>query len=166
MLGTPLLLSPILLLASHSPPARCAYVVSAFSSGKKDRGIISSDYCYCVAFIFAFCFGSHDGSLLDPGASPPSSHLPSPSCTFPTPWRLRHKLDSHGLHEGEPHIQSNPFTMTMMVFQGVQMMYIGSLMVALAVEESGLHRRIALTALSLAVRKASQLNTNNGENRL
>ena len=36
--------------------------------------------------------------------------------------------------------------------QGVQMMYIGSLMVALAVEESGLHRRIALNALSLAVR--------------
>ena len=32
------------------------------------------------------------------------------------------------------------------------MMYIGSLMVALAVEESGLHRRIALRALSLAVR--------------
>ena len=36
--------------------------------------------------------------------------------------------------------------------QGVQMMYIGSLMVALAVEESGLHRRIALNALSLAVK--------------
>ena len=32
------------------------------------------------------------------------------------------------------------------------MMYIGSLMVALAVEESGLHRRIALNALSLAVK--------------
>ena len=27
MLGTPLLLSPILILASHSPPARCAFVV-------------------------------------------------------------------------------------------------------------------------------------------
>ena len=39
--------------------------------------------------------------------------------------------------------------------QGVQMMYIGSLMVALAVEESGLHRRIALNALSLAVRKSN-----------
>ena len=38
--------------------------------------------------------------------------------------------------------------------QGVQMMYIGSLMVALAVEESGLHRRIALNALSLAVKIA------------
>ena len=36
--------------------------------------------------------------------------------------------------------------------QGVQMMYIGSLMVALAVEESGLHRRIALNALCLAVK--------------
>ena len=43
-------------------------------------------------------------------------------------------------------------SLTMVVFQGVQMMYIGSLMVALAVEESGLHRRIALKALSLAVR--------------
>ena len=38
------------------------------------------------------------------------------------------------------------------------MMYIGSLMVALAVEESGLHRRIALRALSLAVRKSNQMN--------
>ena len=38
------------------------------------------------------------------------------------------------------------------------MMYIGSLMVALAVEESGLHRRIALSALSLAVRKSTQMN--------
>ena len=36
-------------------------------------------------------------------------------------------------------------------------------MVALAVEESGLHRRIALRALSLAVRKSSQMNTNNRE---
>ena len=52
-----------------------------------------------------------------------------------------------------------------MVFQGVQMMYIGSLMVALAVEESGLHRRIALRALSLAVRKFTQIYTNNGSNR-
>ena len=52
-----------------------------------------------------------------------------------------------------------------MVFQGVQMMYIGSLMVALAVEESGLHRRIALRALSLAVRKFTQIYTNNGSDR-
>ena len=48
------------------------------------------------------------------------------------------------------------------VFQGVQMMYIGSLMVALAVEESGLHRRIALGALSLAVRKSNHMNWRKG----
>ena len=42
-------------------------------------------------------------------------------------------------------------TTAMVYMKGVQMMYMGSLMVALAVEESGLHRRIALTALSMTV---------------
>lgn len=38
----------------------------------------------------------------------------------------------------------------MVYMKGVQMMYLGSLMVALAVEESGLHRRLALKAITLA----------------
>jgi hypothetical protein len=39
------------------------------------------------------------------------------------------------------------------------MMYLGSLMMALAVEESGLHKRIALKALLLAGTSPSRYNT-------
>ena len=49
-------------------------------------------------------------------------------------------------------------TTAMVYMKGVQMMYLGSLMVALAVEESGLHRRIALTALNMAVTDTNMLN--------
>jgi len=41
--------------------------------------------------------------------------------------------------------------------KGTQMMYLGSLMIALAVEESGLHRRVALKALLLAGTSPSRI---------
>ena len=50
LLGTPLLLSPIIIFASNSPPARCAYVV-------RQRFIF-----HVLALVI--CFGAGDGSLM------------------------------------------------------------------------------------------------------
>jgi len=102
LLGTPLLLSPILILASQYPPARCAFVV-----------LVMAVYW-----------------TLELLPLPVTSLLPV--VLFPI----------LGV--------SDTNSTAMVYMKGVQMMYIGSLMVALAVEESGLHRRIALSALSLA----------------
>ena len=147
LVGTPLLLSPILFLASDSPPARCAYVV---------RSLLWSDFKIYFSSSWFLWWQSTGPWSCSPSLSPLFS-LWSSSLSLawltPTPlpwftWRLLLQqwtsiscwIVEQMLHHNVVHTQ------------GVQMMYIGSLMVALAVEESGLHRRIALNALSLAVK--------------
>ena len=49
------------------------------------------------------------------------------------------------------------FKITINHYKGTQMLYLGSLMIALAVEESGLHKRLALRALMMSGTSTSSI---------
>ena len=91
-----------------------------------------------------------DGNVVDDGSRPSGHHCPHSLLSLPS---IRHHRRQEGrgdLSDGETKLSQALITVDMLaLLQDANFVFVGSMMMALAVEESGLQERIALRILLL-----------------
>lgn len=111
-------------------------------------------YSFSIAGSKMWLWHSGHGYVLDHGGHSIASHCSTSCCPFPNVGSSASKICGNKFHQGRSHCSTVPFIvhsstlmLMLLTLQDTNLVFMGGLMVAVSIEHSDLHKRIALRVL-------------------